>query len=150
MSLQQKMRLPAYQNLYKNVRKRLCHYEESLEQDFFTQRHSGDEEFIRQYRDQPTAYDCISSASLTHSGGNKTTYLVIGGHDRVVLLLEPTDAITRNLPFLSVLTGHFFRPCLESAPEYWQTHIEPQTRKSENVLHRISREKDLVPNFIKI
>lgn len=135
-SLQQRMRLPAYQMLRSNVRNRLCRLEETLSQDFFMQRHSGDEDFIAQYRETPMTYHCKTASTLTHTGGEATTYLVIGGKDRVILMLEPANAMCRNLPFLAVLERgqHFFKPVLGSPVEYWQTHIEPSTHRAENVL----------------
>lgn len=133
-TFQQRIRLPAYQMLYRNVFNRLCKHKEKLSYDFFSRFHEGGKQFIDLHRHRPSAYQCTTSSSFNHAGGVETTYLVVGSADRVVLLLEPEYAIARNLPFLSVFDGHFFRPCLESATAYWQEHMEPVKQMSENVL----------------
>lgn len=133
-SLQDRMSLITYNTLYNNLIRRLPWREEIISTDFFTQHHVGDQAFLEHYQDHPTIFHCNSRLHYVGKCEHKSTYLVVGGVDRVVLLLSPEEAILRNLPYLSVLEGNFFRPQITSPIDYWQKHIEPVTRKVENVL----------------
>lgn len=133
-SLQERMSFITYNTLYNNLLNRLQWCEEVIDSDFFTQCHACDQAFVKHYRDHPTIYHCNSRIGYINKCDHKSTYLVVGGVDRVVLLLSPEEASLRNLPYLSVLDRNFFRPQLSSPTDYWQTHIEPVARIVENVL----------------
>lgn len=134
VSLQEQMRHITYNTLYNNLLNRLQWCEEIIDKDFFTQYHTCDQAFVQHYRDHPTIYHCNSRIGYVRKRDHKSTYLVVGGVDRAVLLLSPEEANLRNLPYLSVLDGNFFRPQLSSPTDYWQAHIEPVARIVENVL----------------
>lgn len=134
LSLRRRMIHMAYCTFYDNLLNRLSLSEEYLEEDYFTSLHEGGSAFLQYYRDYPTMYRRV---------GGQSAYLVVGGVDRVVLLLEPEEAVERNLPYLAVLERGFFRPQLTDPIDYWQAHIEPVTRKVENVLHSEAMNKVL-------
>lgn len=133
-SLQERMIFITYSTLYNNIINRLQWCEEFIERDFFTQHHVCDELFIKHYKENPTIYHCNSRIGYAGKNDCKSTYLVVGGVDRVVLLLSPSEAILRNLPYLSVLDNGFFRPQIINPTYYWQAYIEPVTNCIENVL----------------
>lgn len=143
-SLQERMSFITYSTLYNNLLNRLPWCEEVIETDFFTQPHVNDQAFLQYYQDNPTIYHCNSRIGYVGRSDHKSSYLVIGGEDRVVLLLSPEEASLRNLPYLSLLEGNFFRPQLTNPIDYWQTHIEPVSRKIENVL--FSSQADYSPS----
>lgn len=132
--MQIRMGFITYNTLYKNLINRLQWREEIIDGDFFTQHHACDQAFIKHYRDHPTIFHCNSRMGYVGKREHKSTYLVVGGSDRVVLLLSPEEAGLRNLPYLSVIDGNFFKPQLTNPTDYWQTHIEPAARRIENVL----------------
>lgn len=134
ISLKEKMKYLSYQTLYENVQNRLCRHEEVSAVDFFTTRHEGSEQFVKKHRDRPTAYRCNSRGAFTGDVIGESTYLVVAGKEKVVLLLSPQDAMVRNLPFLSVFENGFFRPYLGCVSAYWQKHIEPEPPRNANVL----------------
>ena len=138
ISLQERMSFITYNTLYNNLLNRLRWREEIIDGDFFTKHHVCDQAFVQHYRDHPTIYHCNSRIGYIGKCDHKSTYLVVGGADRVVLLLSPEEAGLRNLPYLSVLDGNFFRPQLSSPTDYWQIHIEPVARNVENVLFQNS------------
>ena len=133
-SLQERMSFITYSTLYNNLLNRLPWREEVIETDFFTQFHVNDQAFLQHHQDNPTIYHCNSRIGYVGRSDYKSSYLVVGGLDRVVLLLTPDEAQLRNLPYLSVLEGNFFRPQLTSPIAYWQAHIEPVSHDVENVL----------------
>ena len=124
-SLRERMKLMVYQTLYTNIKNRLCQYEEYIDFDFLAAFHPHHETYREQYSFLPTTYHCKGEVGFQgiFSAGN--TYLVIAGHDSVVLLLEPEAAFLRNLPFIAVLEGNLFKPYLGCPVEFWQTKIEP-------------------------
>jgi hypothetical protein len=132
--LHERMKFITYSTLYSNILNRLQWHEEIVDGDFFTKVHKGDAEFLQHYQKHPTIYHCNSRIGYIGNPSYKSTYLVVGGVDRVVLLLSPEEAHLRNLPYLSVHDGQFFRPQLVSPIDYWQKHIEPVSQKVENVL----------------
>jgi hypothetical protein len=116
-----------YQTLYTNVKNRLCQYEEILNFDFFTAFHPQSHLYQEQFSGLPTTYHCKSEIGFQGMFNVGNTYLVVAGYDTVVLLLEPEAAFARNLPFMAVLEGNFFKPYLGCPMELWQTKIEPMT-----------------------
>lgn len=127
LSLLERIKYDSYCTLYVNVRKRLCLSEETLETDFFTSAHFDEQGLAEKYRKKPTAITCWSHGICTDTSLSSNTYLVIGGAEKLVLLLPPEAAIKLNLPYMAVLEGKFFKPHLGCVSAYWQKWIEPDT-----------------------
>ena len=124
-NLKEKIRLMVYQTLYANIRNRMGHYEESLDYDFFTAKHENAGSYLQAYSQLPRLYHCKSVIGWQGMFSAGNTYLVVSGHDTVVLLLEPEAAFARNLPFMAVLEGDTFKPYLGCPMKLWQSKIEP-------------------------
>lgn len=124
-TLREKVRFMVYQTLYTNIKNRLCQYEEHLEFDFFTAFHPQSQQYGERYSYLPTTYHCKGDVGFQGMFNAGNTYLVVAGFGSVVLLLEPEAAFARNLPFIAVLEGNFFKPYLGCPVEFWQTKIEP-------------------------
>lgn len=124
-SLKEKLKLATYQTLFNNVRARLCSYEETLDFDFFSSFHPNAENYALMYGLQPTMYHCKGNIGFQGMFGAGNSYLVVARFGKVVLFLEPEAAVARNLPFIAVLEGNFFRPYLGCAVTYWQSYLEP-------------------------
>ncbi len=128
LPLLERIKHAAYCTLYANVQLRLCVNKEEQETDFFTALHQGSEKLVQRYRERPTAVRCHSRGQYRGNFiGGDSTYLVVGGQEKLVLLLPPGEALLRNLPYLAVLEGNIFKPHLGCASTYWQTWIEPDS-----------------------
>lgn len=133
-TLQGKMRLLSYRTFYDNVKNRLAPQEEILAFDFLSSQHNNSDLLLRYYQDTPKLYRCLLDTGFGQPVGLGPNYLVAAGSDKVVLLLEPDDAVARGFPFLATLEGNFFQPYYECATTYWQTHVEPSSPQAGSVL----------------
>lgn len=133
-AIQGRIRLLTYQTFYGNVRNRLAPVEEILPFDFLNSQHDNNEQFLKYYQDTPKLYRCLLNTGIDQPAGLGPSYLVSASSDKVVLLLEPEDAIAHNFPFLAILEGNFFQPYWGCPTTYWQTHVEPAPPQVENVL----------------
>lgn len=124
-SLRDRIRLMVYQTLYTNVKNRLCGIEENLDFDFFMAFHPESHLYQTRYSAMPRTYNCKGEVGFQGMFNAGNTYLVVSGFDTVVILLEPEAAVARNLPFMAVLEGNFFKPYLGCPMQLWQTKIEP-------------------------
>lgn len=122
--LKQFMKLATYQTLYQNLMARYCCHSQELGYDFFTSFHEEGSAYLQHYYETPTMYHCKGGVGFQgmYSAGN--SYFVIAGRDYVLLLLEPEAAMARNLPFISILEGNYFKPHLGCHLKLWREQIE--------------------------
>lgn len=120
-----KIRHDIYCTKYRNILARVCGTnKEFRETDFFVESFENTQAIVDHYRNNPTAITCMNR-SWGSGFDMEATYLVVGSADRVVLLLPPEVALERNLPYLAVLEGSYFKPHLGCAITYWDRFIEP-------------------------
>jgi hypothetical protein len=123
-SLKEYMKLATYQTLYSNLMARFCNTVENLDYDFFTSFHEDTSQYLQHYNTFPTLYNCKGSVGFQGFYNVGNSYFVIAGRDYVMVFLEPEAAVARNLPFISILEGNYFRPYMGCHLELWQNQIE--------------------------
>jgi hypothetical protein len=133
-SLREKMKLMTYQTLYNNLLARFCVLEENLGHDFFTSFHEDASQYLQHYNTCPTLYHCKSGVGFQGFYNVGNSYFVIAGRDCVMLFLEPEAAVARNLPFIAILEGNYFRPYSGCHLTLWQNQIEQYNHGGGNVL----------------
>lgn len=119
-----KLKFHTYSSLYENVFNRVVKANLVGVEDLLIAKFDNSSgAVLEHYRTTPSAVSCVNRC--WGSGRDlDAVYLVVGGAEKVVLLLPPLVALERNLPYIAVLEGQHFKPYVGCANTYWQTHIE--------------------------
>src|SRR5690606_6305374 len=100
---------------------------EVINYNFLHQQHANNAWFYNLHSTRPTLYRFRQMAMFTGMDMLEICFFVIGMQGKIIVLVEPNQALQYNLPLASVLEtgGHYFEPYYGCHTTFWQTELEP-------------------------